>query len=78
VDRAIRPLCVSDSQLNSHPVPTRNIKVLRALEKPHVKGKFHEHKLNRVLIYLQPGRQRFEYQDGRTAKVIDWRAGEAN
>jgi hypothetical protein len=54
------------------------VKVLRALEKPHVKGKFHEHKLNRVMIYLQPGRQRFEYQDGRTAKVIDWRAGEAN
>ena len=52
------------------------VKVLRALEKPHVKGKFHEHKLNRVLIYLQAGRQRFEYQDGRQAEVLDWKAGE--
>lgn len=54
------------------------VKVVRALEKAHVKGKFHEHKLNRVMIYLQPGRQRFEYQDGRPAKVIDWHAGEVN
>jgi quercetin dioxygenase-like cupin family protein len=52
------------------------VKVLRALEKPHVKGKFHEHKLNRVMIYLQPGRQRFEYQDGRPSEVFDWKAGE--
>lgn len=52
------------------------VKVLRALEKPHVKGKFHEHKLNRVMIYLQPGRQRFEYQDGRPPEVFDWKAGE--
>jgi quercetin dioxygenase-like cupin family protein len=54
------------------------VKVLRALEKAHVKGKFHEHKLNRVMIYLQSGRQRFEYQDGRSAKVIDWHAGEVD
>lgn len=54
------------------------VKVIRALEKPHVNGKFHQHKLNRVMIYLQPGRQRFEYQDGRSAKVIDWHAGEVD
>ncbi len=52
------------------------VKVLRALEKPQVKGNFHEHKLNRVLIYLQAGRQRFEYQDGRKPEVFDWKAGE--
>jgi uncharacterized RmlC-like cupin family protein len=52
------------------------VKVIRALEKPHVKGKFHAHAQNRVLIYLQPGRQRFEYQDGRQAEVFDWKAGE--
>jgi len=53
------------------------VKVLRALEKPHVKGKFHEHKANRVMIYLQPGRQSFEYQDGRKAEVFNWKAGQA-
>jgi hypothetical protein len=51
-------------------------KVLRALEKAHVKGKAHEHKVNRVMIYLQSGRQRFEYQDGRKPAVFDWTAGQ--
>jgi quercetin dioxygenase-like cupin family protein len=52
------------------------VKVFRALEKSNVKGKFHEHKLNRVMIYLQAGRQRFQYQDGRQPEVFDWQAGE--
>ena len=47
-----------------------------ALEKPHVKGKFHDHKLNRVMIYLQSARQRFEYQDGRKPAVFNYEAGE--
>lgn len=52
------------------------VKVVRALEKPHVKARFHEHKLNRAMIYLQPGQQRFEYQDARPPEVFDWTAGE--
>jgi hypothetical protein len=52
------------------------VKVIRALEKPHVKGKFHEHTRNRVMIYLQAGRQRFEYQDGRQPSLLDWKEGE--
>jgi uncharacterized RmlC-like cupin family protein len=52
------------------------VKVVRALEKAHVKGKFHEHTQNRVMVYLQTGRQRFEYQDGRQPAVFDWKAGE--
>ena len=52
------------------------VKAVRALEKAHVKGKFHEHKTNRVMIYLQAGRQRFEYQDGRKPAVFDYKAGE--
>jgi len=53
-----------------------DVKVSRALEKAHVKGSFHEHKMNRVMVYLQPGRQRFEYQDGRQPAVFDWKAGQ--
>lgn len=53
------------------------VKVVRALEKAHVKGKAHEHKVNRVMIYLQSGKQRFEYQDGRKPAVFDWSAGQA-
>ncbi len=52
------------------------VKVIRALEKPHAKGKFHAHAQDRVMIYLQPGRQRFEYQDGRKPEVFDWKEGE--
>ncbi len=52
------------------------VKVVRALEKTHVKGKAHEHKMNRVMIYMQSGRQRFEYQDGRNPQEFDWKAGQ--
>jgi len=46
------------------------------LEKPHVERSFHDHKVNRVMVYLQDGQQRFEYQDGRKPVVFDWKAGE--
>ena len=52
------------------------VKTVRALEKTHVKGKFHEHKMNRVMVYLQPGSQRFEFQDGRKPTVVEYKAGE--
>src|SRR5271155_1783341 len=52
------------------------VKVLRALENNHVLGKFHQHDMNRVMVYLQSARQRFEYQDGRQPAVFDWKAGE--
>lgn len=53
------------------------VNVLRALEQPHVKGRFHEHKMNRVLIYLQDGTQTFEYQDGTKTETFHWKAGQA-
>ncbi len=52
------------------------VNVFRALEKPHVKGKAHEHKMNRIMIYLQAGSQRIEYQDGRKPGNFDWKAGD--
>ncbi|HVW08361.1 MAG TPA: hypothetical protein VHC90_07250 [Bryobacteraceae bacterium] len=52
------------------------VKVTRALERPHVKGSFHEHKTNRVMVYLEGGRQRFEYKDGRKTADFDWKAGQ--
>ena len=53
-----------------------SVKVVRALEKPHVKSKFHEHTTNRVMVYLQSGKQRFEYQDGRKPAVFEYKAGQ--
>lgn len=67
------------------PIPTapsavlfdnNEVKVARALEKYQVVGKFHQHEMNRVMIYLQSGRQRFTYQDGRKPAVFDWKAGQ--
>jgi oxalate decarboxylase/phosphoglucose isomerase-like protein (cupin superfamily) len=53
-----------------------DVNVIRALEKAHVKGKFHEHKPNRVMVYLQAGEQRFEYQDSRKPEVFHWKPGQ--
>jgi len=53
-----------------------SVKIVRALEKAHVKGGFHEHKPNRVMVYLQSGKQRFEYQNGRKPAEFDWKAGQ--
>jgi hypothetical protein len=76
-------LLIAGALLGSIPIKTAatlfendQVKVVRALETPHVRGKFHQHARNRVMIYLQPGRQRFEYQDGRQPKVFDWKEGE--
>ena len=52
------------------------VKVARALEKAQGQGKFHQHEMNRVMVYLQPGQQRFEYQDGRPTAVSVFKAGE--
>jgi hypothetical protein len=52
------------------------VKVVRAFEKYQAVGKFHQHDMNRVMVYLQPGRQRFEYQDGKPPEVFDWKAGQ--
>jgi len=52
------------------------VKVVRALEKYQVVGKFHQHDMNRVMVYLQSGRQRFQYQDGKQPAVFNWKAGQ--
>ncbi len=80
VHAALLTCCVTLGAIALEPSATLlendQVKVVRALEKPHVKGKFHSHPQNRVMIYLQPGRQRFEYQDGRQPEVFEWKAGE--
>jgi len=51
------------------------VRVLKAVDKPHNKGAIHEHKLNRVMVYLTPGRQEITPQGGKTA-VREFKAGE--
>lgn len=52
------------------------VKVFRALERAHVKAKFHEHKINRVMVYIQDGKQHFDFQDGRPGLDVVWKAGQ--
>jgi hypothetical protein len=43
---------------------------------PGFTRKMHDHKLNRVMIYLHPGGETLHYQDG-SIKELKWAAGEA-
>lgn len=52
------------------------VKVLKVEVQPHHKTQMHEHKVNRVMVYLQPGQLNFTFEDGRQT-VLNWRAGEA-
>ena len=57
------------------PIENDQVKVLKVTQAPHVKTSLHQHKVNRVMIYLQPGRQTFDYDGKKT--VLTWKAGEA-
>ena len=63
--------------LAQSPSPLENdqVRVVVATDQPHHKGALHEHKLNRVMIYRQPGRQEIITQDGHKT-VLTWKAGE--
>jgi hypothetical protein len=57
------------------PIDDDQVRVIQANEKPHVKTALHEHKFNRVMIYLQPGRQEIVPQNGAKT-VLNFKAGE--
>lgn len=56
-------------------VENDQVKVLKVTVQPHQKTKLHEHRVNRVMIYLQPGAQDINYQDGKKQK-LEWKAAE--
>src|SRR5579863_5196926 len=62
-------------QTTAPPIDNEQVRVVYATEKPHVKGKMHQHKVNRVMIYLQAGAQEFTYEDGKKS-VLKFKAGE--
>jgi len=57
-------------------VDNDQVKVLSVDVAPHQKTRLHDHKVNRVMIYLQAGMQRIDYQDGKKT-LLNWEAGEA-
>jgi phage host-nuclease inhibitor protein Gam len=63
------------AQTNQPPIDNDQVRVIIAHEKPHVKTPLHEHKFNRVMVYLQAGRQDITPQNGPKT-VLNFRAGE--
>ena len=59
----------------STPIDNDQVKVLNVVVQPHEKTRLHQHKVNRVMIYLTAGRQDFDYQDGKKS-VLKFKAGE--
>ena len=49
------------------------MRVVQVTDRPHVKSQPHEHKLNRVMIYIEAGRQEIT-KDGRKV-AAEWKAG---
>jgi quercetin dioxygenase-like cupin family protein len=57
------------------PIDNDQVKVLNVVVQPHEKTRLHQHKMNRVMIYLTAGRQDIDYKD--TGKVVlNFKAGE--
>lgn len=63
------------AQTNQPPIDNDQVRVIIAHEKPHVKTGLHEHKFNRVMVYLQAGRQEIIQQNGPKT-VLDLKPGE--
>jgi uncharacterized RmlC-like cupin family protein len=51
------------------------VRVLLVTDQPKHKSALHEHKVNRVMIYLDPGTDRIMYEDGRV-EDLKFSAGE--
>ena len=51
------------------------VRVVEANDLPHTPSAPHQHKVNRVMIYLQPGSQRIT-PEGGAPTTLKWRAGE--
>jgi uncharacterized RmlC-like cupin family protein len=64
------------AQSSNTVIENDQVKVLKVMVEPKHKTRLHEHKVNRVMIYLQPGKQTIAYQDGKNSE-LNWRAGEA-
>ena len=62
------------AQGNKPTLDNDQVRVVTVTDQPHVKTSLHEHKVNRVMVYLNAGKQEMT-QDGRKA-VVEYKAGE--
>jgi len=70
------PLAVVLAQTPHAPIENDYVRVVWATDQPVDKpGALHEHKQNRVMIYLEAGKMRIAYADGRVDNQ-NWKVGE--
>jgi quercetin dioxygenase-like cupin family protein len=63
------------AQSPTTPIDNDQVRVLQVTDQPHAKTQLHEHKLNRVMIYLTPGSQSIAPQNGKKVD-LKFKAGE--
>ena len=71
-------LCAQNppGRTSSSAVDNEHIRVTKVTQQPHQKTRPHQHNMNRVMVYLTPGSQVNDYQDGKK-EVLNFKAGEA-
>jgi quercetin dioxygenase-like cupin family protein len=60
---------------NAPTLENDQVRVLTVTDQPHAKTALHEHKLNRVMVYLQAGQQEIISQDGKKT-TLKFKAGD--
>lgn len=63
------------AQGNKPAIENDQVRVLVVTDQPHVKTSLHQHKVNRVMVYLNAGKQEIT-QDGKKT-LVEYTAGEA-
>ena len=56
-------------------VENEYLRVVKVTQAPHQKTRPHQHTMNRVMLYLTPGTQVNDYQEGKK-EVLNFKAGE--
>jgi len=62
------------AQTSTTPIENEQVRVIVVKEDPHVKTRLHDHKVNRVMIYFDAGKQDFDYEGKKSTLVF--KAGE--
>ncbi|HZT28931.1 MAG TPA: hypothetical protein VFA33_03540 [Bryobacteraceae bacterium] len=64
------------AQTSQTVIDNDQVRVLKVVVQPHQKTRLHQHTVNRVMVYLQAGRQTLNYQGGKAVDLA-WKRGEA-
>lgn len=68
-------LSLAAAERVSTPIDNDSVRVLDVTVQPHEKTRKHEHKVNRVMVYLDAGQQHFDWDNAKSTD-LKWKAGE--